>query len=153
MHELPHELPNDLRLRILGIRKFQESSRNAWIWCRVPSRTPKSQILTFLLKTRKKSAVKHSIQKPICLISWICLLTCVFRKPVFNPFRTAKVATNGTTNGNHRLRLKSKPQIKCHWSSRINLGRRGVHGLRALELGQSPQATPTAWKGPMAKRG
>ena len=30
----------------------------------------------------------------------------------FNPFRTAKAATNG----NHRLCLKLKPQVKCHWS-------------------------------------
>ena len=47
--------------------KFQENLWNAWIWWRVPSRTTKSQILTFLLKTRKKSAVKHSMQKPILL--------------------------------------------------------------------------------------
>ena len=30
---------------------------------------------------------------------------------VFNPFKTAKVATNV----NHRLCLKSKLQVKCHW--------------------------------------
>ena len=31
---------------------------------------------------------------------------------VVNPFRTAKPSTNT----NHRLCLKSKPQVKCHWS-------------------------------------
>ena len=29
---------------------------------------------------------------------------------LINPFRTAKAATNG----NHRLCLKLKPQVKCH---------------------------------------
>ena len=31
---------------------------------------------------------------------------------LLNPFRTAKPPTNG----NHRLCLKSKPQVKCHWT-------------------------------------
>ena len=34
------------------------------------------------------------------------------RMQMFNPFRIAKAASNG----NHRLCLKSKPQVKCHWS-------------------------------------
>ena len=33
-------------------------------------------------------------------------------KTTFDPFRTTKAASNG----NHRLCLKSKPQVKCQWS-------------------------------------
>ena len=62
VYELPHELASNLRLR-----KFQENPWNAWIWLWVLSRPTKSQILTYLVKNRKKSAVKHSIQKPILL--------------------------------------------------------------------------------------
>ena len=47
MYELPHELSNDLRLKILKIRKFEENPWNSWIWWRVNSGPPKKQTLPF----------------------------------------------------------------------------------------------------------
>ena len=65
----------------------------------------------------------------------------------FNLFRTAKAATNG----NHRLCLKSKPQVKYHWrlTSGINLGRRDASTeLSTLDTAHKP-STPL----PQARKG
>ena len=47
MYELPNELPNellnDLKLTILGIRKFWENHWNSWNWLRVPIAHPKGK--------------------------------------------------------------------------------------------------------------
>ena len=53
------------------LRKFRENLWNAWVWFRVPSRQP-------LVKTCRKSAVKHSIDKPV-------LLNFVNMSPTFSP--------------------------------------------------------------------
>ena len=69
MYELPHELPKDLRLQegLKEIRKFQKNPWNAWIWRRVRSCPNKTQIWVFSVKSRKKAAVKQSIEKPALL--------------------------------------------------------------------------------------
>ena len=56
----------DLRLRILGNEVISRKS-NAWIRMQVLNGQPKSQILMFFCKIRKKSAVKHSTGKPVLL--------------------------------------------------------------------------------------
>ena len=53
MYELSRELMKELKLVVLGNRG--------------PSRPPKSQILTYVLKMREKPAVKHSIEKHVFL--------------------------------------------------------------------------------------
>ena len=40
------------------IRKFQKNPWNAWVWWQVPSRPPKSQILTFFSKKLQKISRK-----------------------------------------------------------------------------------------------
>ena len=68
MYELPHELANDLGLRILG---NQEISRNAWnLWnawidSEYTAVNLKAKFWRFSVKYRKKIAVKHSIEKSI----------------------------------------------------------------------------------------
>ena len=62
---LPHDLPNNLILRILGNKKI---SRKFFECVNMMGSTypdTQRQLLTFLWKTRKKRAVKHSIQKVI----------------------------------------------------------------------------------------
>ena len=52
IYELPHELPNDLRLRILGnIRKVSKPPKND---SPVPSRPAKMKILLVLAKSSEK---------------------------------------------------------------------------------------------------
>ena len=59
------------------MRKLQENLWNTWIWWQVLRRPPITQILTFLKKSRKKSAVKLSIEKPISL-SFVNLFITIF---------------------------------------------------------------------------
>ena len=60
---------------------------------------------------------------------------------LLNPFRTAKPPTNG----NHRL--KSKPQVKCHWTLPSRLTLEGeARARRSINSGHSPQAPPQPWK-------
>ena len=56
VYELPHELPSDLRLRILGNQESIQPSNQ------------KPNFDVFLVKNRKKSAVKHSTEIPISLL-------------------------------------------------------------------------------------
>ena len=51
----------------------------------------------------------------------------------FNPFRTAKPATNDI----HKLCLKSKPQIKCQWSYQQDKPGKTRRVRRALNFGHS----------------
>ena len=55
IYELPHELPNDLRLRILGnikkVLKPQESLQTLKPYSLVPSLSAKNKILLILAKT------------------------------------------------------------------------------------------------------
>ena len=78
MYELPHKLPNDLRLKILEIGKFQENPWNVWIWCQVPGHPPKGQILTIFGKKLQKISCKTFIEKP-------SLLNFVNLSPIFCP--------------------------------------------------------------------
>ena len=56
-----------------------------------------------------------------------------------NPFRTAKPATND----NHRPCLKSKPQVKCHWSFRVGQTSEDEgHSRRTFDSRHSPQDKP-----------
>ena len=71
---MPHELPNDLTLRILGnSKKFKEFPETLGIDEKVLSRPPKNQIWTVVLQNCKKWAVKHSVEKPTYTIYWICV--------------------------------------------------------------------------------
>ena len=61
---------------------------------------------------------------------------------LINSFRTAKAATDG----NHTLCLKSKPQVKCHWSLPAGeTSEREAHTRRPTNFRQ-PTTTTTAWK-------
>ena len=78
MYELPHKLPNDLRLKILEIGKFQENPWNAWIDTKYPVIHPKAKFWQFLVKICPKSAVKNSIKTPIfCLTKQIFIYDSV----------------------------------------------------------------------------
>ena len=44
IYELPHEFPNDLRLRILGNWKYHENIKILWNYSLVPSLPPKMKI-------------------------------------------------------------------------------------------------------------
>ena len=68
MHELPHDLPDDLR----EISKFQENPWNAWNWWQVPNSPPKTQILTVVFQNCEKSAEDHFIKKSC--FTWFCRL-------------------------------------------------------------------------------
>ena len=50
IYELPHEFPNDLRLRILGNWKYQENIKILWNYSLLPSLPPKIKILSILEK-------------------------------------------------------------------------------------------------------
>ena len=76
MYELPHELPNDLRLRKLG--NFKKIPEMLGFDGEYPAVQPKAKFWHFLVKNCKKSAVKHSIEKPI-------LLNFVNLSPTFCP--------------------------------------------------------------------
>ena len=54
----------------------------------------------------KNSQVKWAVstKEKILLQKW--------NEGFVNPFRTAEAASNN----NHRVCLKSKPQVKCHWN-------------------------------------
>ena len=58
-------------------RKFQENPWNTWIWWWVPSRPLERPILIFVLKSGKKSAKKHSIEKHI-LFNFLNLATIFY---------------------------------------------------------------------------
>ena len=65
MYELPHESPNDLRLRKLeNFRKFPEMLGSDGEYTSVH---PKAKFWRVSVKNHKKSAVKDSIEKPILL--------------------------------------------------------------------------------------
>ena len=63
---------------------------------------------------------------------------------LINSFRTAKAATDG----NHTLCLKSKPQVKCHWSLPAReTSEREAHTRRPTNFRHSPQSPPQPGKG------
>ena len=99
MCELPHKLPNDLRLRITAfspqgglscphkkkrlriLRKlgnFKKIPEMLGFNGEFPAVHPKAKFWRFLVKNCKKSAVEHSIEKPI-------LLNFVNLSPTFCP--------------------------------------------------------------------
>ena len=55
IYELPHELPNDLRLK--EIRKYQESLKNSYNDSLVPSLPAKMKILLILAKISSKTEI------------------------------------------------------------------------------------------------
>ena len=69
MYELHHELPNDLRLRILGYLEILRKSLKflGLFMCEYLAVHPKAKLWDFLVKNCKKSAVKHSKEKSILL--------------------------------------------------------------------------------------
>ena len=71
-----YELPNDLRLRKLG--NFKKIPEMLGFDGKYPAVQPKAKFWRFLVKYRKKSAVKNSIEKPI-------LLNFVNLSPTFCP--------------------------------------------------------------------
>ena len=62
MYELPHDMPNNLRLK-----KLKKIPEMLGFDGKYPVAHPKAKVWRFLLKYCKKSAVKHSIEKPILL--------------------------------------------------------------------------------------
>ena len=62
---------------------------------------------------------------------------------LINSFRTAKAATDG----NHTLCLKSKPQVKWHWSLPAGeTSEREAHARRPTNFRHSPQSPPQPGK-------
>ena len=67
----------------------------------------------------------------------------LIRRCFFNAFRTAKP----TANGNHRLCLKLKPQVKCHWSFPAGKTLEGEARGLSSRLWTYPKSSPTVRKG------
>ena len=65
MYKLPHELPNNLRYRKLG--NFKKITEMFDFDGEYPAAQPKAKFWRFIVKNHKKSAVKHSLEKPILL--------------------------------------------------------------------------------------
>ena len=66
MYELPHELPNDLRLKVLRkIRNCKRIPEMLGFNGEYTAGHPKAKFLGILVKNWKISAVKNSIEKPI----------------------------------------------------------------------------------------
>ena len=63
--KMPHKKKKVLESE--EIKKFQKNSWNTWSWWEIDSKQPKKQILKVVLENFEKSAVKHSIEKPIIL--------------------------------------------------------------------------------------
>ena len=74
MYELLHELPNDLKFS----RKFKKIPGMLGFDGKYPAVQPEAKFWRFLVKNWKKSAVKHSIEKP-------SLLNFVSLSPTFCP--------------------------------------------------------------------
>ena len=59
VYELPHELPNDLRLRkSQEIRKYQKNIKFRWTYSPVPSLLSRTQILQIAVKKHAKTDTK-----------------------------------------------------------------------------------------------
>ena len=68
MYELHHELPNYLRLKNLKkLRNFRKIPEILGFDGKCPAVHRKANFWRFLVKNRKKSAVKHFIEKPVWL--------------------------------------------------------------------------------------
>ena len=74
MYELPHELPNDLRYG--NLRNSEISGKSVKCLDLMVSTQPATQEANFGIcaKNHKKSAIKHSIEKPI-LLNFVNLFT------------------------------------------------------------------------------
>ena len=97
VYELPHKLPNKLRLRILG---NQENSRKSLKCLDLMVSTQSfNQKPNFLVKSRKKSAVKHCTGKPISL-------NFVSLSAAFCP--RLQVINNEATKENYNKRFRLK---------------------------------------------
>ena len=64
---------------------------------------------------------------------------------MINPFRTPFRTGKGHPQVKKKIETTNKASLKL--PSRINLERRGAPVCRALDLGHSPYAPPTVWKG------
>ena len=99
VYELPHKLPNNLRLRILG---NQENSRKSLKCLDLMVSTQSfNQKPNFLVKSCKKSAVKHCTEKPISL-------NFVNLSAAFCP--RLQVINNEATKENYNKRNKSQAE-------------------------------------------
>ena len=75
MYEFPYELTNDLRfiyyyLFPIELGNFKKIPEMLGSDGECPAVHPKAKFWRFSVKNRKKSAVKHSIEKPILLNTW-----------------------------------------------------------------------------------
>ena len=78
MYELPHELPNDLKVRIFGNQEISENPLKCLdLMASTQPAIQKPNFDVFRAKNCKKSTVKHSIEKPI-LLTFVNLSTTFY---------------------------------------------------------------------------
>ena len=78
VYELPPELPNDLRLRILGNQKYQKNLKFGWRQSLVPSLSSRNSTLSIANKNHAKMDIKLFFSCPILLD--FCILFQIFCK-------------------------------------------------------------------------
>ena len=83
------------------LRKLQENPRKSWIWWQALKRPIKSLILMLFVKSRKKSAVKYSIERSI-LLNFVNLFTTFCPRlfcPKFNQRSRETIPLRGRLGG------------------------------------------------------